>query len=682
MFSLKHQGTSAGPSSASGTAVNTAEENIAIDDDGDNDVDEDEESPFRDPPEGCVRLRPSQFNGVPSTVFVEYPPELKIRRNDVSIVEPLGIRKLGYKTYWERICIKNVHCRAGFQKSEKYWTSLWSKHQNAEQMKELNCLQKVNHFPASWCIGRKDRLTRTLNSMKRALGANGALFDFHPETFILPGERESLHRLVKTEISTAISAHSSGSGKFTKNFNSTSSTSMAGGMWIVKPVASSCGQGITVVTGQQALVLAKKKKAVVQRYLARPYLIDGRKFDLRIYVLVSGVDPLRVYIHDEGLTRISTAKYTLKNLANSYAHLTNYSINKNAPNFKAAEFNSTGGGSTDEQQQDGDGAAASGEWKDPEMEGFKWSLAAFRRWLCKKEGREVMEQTFDRIFDLCLKTVIAAEGEITPHLHSAAQYRTNCFELFGCDVILDSHLRPHLLEVNVSPSLMGSSPLDKKIKGMVIADTLHIVGMYPHDPALLKKYDTNSGAGTSSGTGAGAALRRASSFRSSGSEGGPGPAEPPGNPFSFTSLSKLMSAQDRYRRDPCPESIDIAALGDTDASWLLLLMAEDELTRAKSSKYLFIFDVEYILQKSIPLTMCPQIMPLHCDNRQVSLRAPNAEQRVVLLRPVPQLPLLRPPAGSLGDARRVPRPICQAHSYQVPEDCPHTSELPKQADRP
>jgi hypothetical protein len=37
----------------------------------------------------------------------------------------------------------------------------------------------------------------------------------------------------------------------------------------------------------------------LRRYLSDPYLINGKKFDLRIYVLVTGVDPLRIYIHKE-----------------------------------------------------------------------------------------------------------------------------------------------------------------------------------------------------------------------------------------------------------------------------------------------------------------------------------------------------------------------------------------------
>ena len=70
---------------------------------------------------------------------------------------------------------------------------------------------------------------------------------------------------------------------------------------------------------------------VVQRYLTKPYLIDGYKFDLRIYVLVTSVNPLEAFIYKEGFGRFSTQPYTLDptDKANKYIHLTNVSINKN-----------------------------------------------------------------------------------------------------------------------------------------------------------------------------------------------------------------------------------------------------------------------------------------------------------------------------------------------------------------
>lgn len=143
-----------------------------LDIENDNDgLSEDEVEQYCDPPTGFVRLRPSKvlrynelqikliiifmekFQSLPATVFFEYPLELGIKRRDLSTLEDLGSRKLFYRSYWERICIHNAFKRAGFSKSDKLWTAMWAKHQNQTQMKELNCLQKVNHFPASWCIG-------------------------------------------------------------------------------------------------------------------------------------------------------------------------------------------------------------------------------------------------------------------------------------------------------------------------------------------------------------------------------------------------------------------------------------------------------------------------------------------------------------------------------------------------
>ena len=70
---------------------------------------------------------------------------------------------------------------------------------------------------------------------------------------------------------------------------------------------------------------------VIQEYLDKPHLVDDLKYDLRIYVLLYGINPLRIYVHDQGIARFATEPYVApraSNLDNLYMHLTNYAINK------------------------------------------------------------------------------------------------------------------------------------------------------------------------------------------------------------------------------------------------------------------------------------------------------------------------------------------------------------------
>ena len=55
---------------------------------------------------------------------------------------------------------------------------------------------------------------------------------------------------------------------------------------------------------------------LVQRYVKTPLLLDGKKFDLRLYVLIKGYDPVEAYLADEGLVRVCTQNYRMPNPQN------------------------------------------------------------------------------------------------------------------------------------------------------------------------------------------------------------------------------------------------------------------------------------------------------------------------------------------------------------------------------
>ena len=92
-----------------------------------------------------------------------------------------------------------------------------------------------------------------------------------------------------------------------------------------------------------------------------------------------------------------------------------------------------------------------------------------------------MNLLWSRINDVIIKTILCGEHIVTAAMKKNGVHRTNCFEILGFDVLIDSDLKPWLLEVNLSPSLATDSPLDLAIKSTLLTDTFNMVGVKRFD---------------------------------------------------------------------------------------------------------------------------------------------------------------------------------------------------------
>lgn len=188
------------------------------------------------------------------------------------------------------------------------WDITWSDcYISDDFIRKLLPHQKVNHFPGSYLLCKKNFLASHLLKLQQILPND---YNFFPKTWILPFSFNSLNDY----------AEESGYKK----------------VFIAKPEASCQGRGI-FLTKKVNKSLNEKENYVVQEYIENPYLIDGLKFDLRLYVLIKSVEPLKVFLFENGLARFATEKFKKpkkSNFLNLFLHLTNYSVNKKNPNFK------------------------------------------------------------------------------------------------------------------------------------------------------------------------------------------------------------------------------------------------------------------------------------------------------------------------------------------------------------
>ena len=125
-----------------------------------------------------------------------------------------------------------------------------------------------------------------------------------------------------------------------------------------------------------------------------------------------------------------------------------------------------------------------GETAQEDDQGHKWSLSAFLKHLRANDINT--KQLMHSIEDVIIKSIISVEFSVNSACKMFVPHRNNCFELYGFDILVDSNLKPWLLEVNMSPSLNTDSPIDMKIKSCLLCDLLTLVGVPAVDPVLRR----------------------------------------------------------------------------------------------------------------------------------------------------------------------------------------------------
>lgn len=304
--------------------------------------------------------------------------------------------------------------------------------------------QRVNHFRNHFQLTRKDNLARNIRKARRDAEKDGKLdevarLDIIPQTFLLPTEYPL----------------------FVQHFKKESSTGDRN-TYIMKPIGKSQGKGIflfdkladitewrgvrsasqqpsvPIDTRSQPSNLQPAEAYIVQRYIDNPLLIGGRKFDMRLYALVTSYQPLEVWIYRSGFARFAHERFSRGDLENTTIHLTNVAVQKHSDKYDR-DF------------------------------GGKWDLRRLKIFMQSVHGRRSVEKLFLALEDMMVASLQAVSKVMLQDNH--------CFELYGFDIMIDANLRPWLLEVNASPSLSANTESDHEIKIGLLDDVLTVLDL-------------------------------------------------------------------------------------------------------------------------------------------------------------------------------------------------------------
>ena len=317
--------------------------------------------------------------------------------------------------------------------------------------KELSDLPKKNFnshylkicgFMNCDLFGYKDKFYKLYETMQKKFPND---FNFHTKTYFYPRDKKIINETILNN----------------SNFDPEN-------LWLFKPPRGSLGIGIEFFKNFNQTDF---KYYLINKYVSFPHLIYEKKYDLRIYVLISSIAPLKIYLYHEGLVRFATENYNLneKDLNNRYIHLTNVYINKlNRKKYHKSE--------------------------DKNSEKYsKWNFETYFKYIVNLYGNEIKQMIIVQIKDIIIKSILCVQHKIYDFIKKSKHEVGNFFHLLGFDIILDKNFNAYLIEINTFPSMDLNDEVDKSVKYNLIADMLNIVGIVPFNKIHKEKtYDNSS----------------------------------------------------------------------------------------------------------------------------------------------------------------------------------------------